>query len=346
MEEKVISIAVATYNMENYLSRCLDSVLMTDILNKIEIIIVNDGSTDNSLSIAQSYKVKFPKSIIIIDKPNGHYGSCINAALKIATGKYFRILDPDDWFDSDVFVQYVNKLESIDVDIVITNYSREYVNGNRIVAFSETYTKNIIHEKECDFKKYDFKDGNLLCMHSMTYYTQLLIKTNLRLTEGICYTDTEYCFYPLEHVNSFIYLDVVLYKYYIGREGQSVSPDSIKKYKEHSYKIVNRMIEYLSLSNNTVSKQQHLIMQRILRYYYRSVIVYNHKNCEDEVKLKKIDSALNEINHNLYEQIAETKYIGVKYIKLWREKNIYLNETKRYTCFNIIKRIKSSLFRI
>ena len=95
-----MSICIPSYNMEQYLSRCVDSMLVDEVLDQLEIIIVNDGSKDGTLAIANDYKQRYPQSVVVIDKPNGHYGSCINASLKVATGKYFRIVDADDWVDS------------------------------------------------------------------------------------------------------------------------------------------------------------------------------------------------------------------------------------------------------
>ena len=124
---KVLSIAIPVYNTENYIKRCVDSLAIQDIINDIEIILVNDGSKDNSIKIMNEYKAKYPESIIVVDKENGGHGSTINKALSIATGKYFRVLDSDDWFDSKNFVTFVNKLKDEDVDLIITNYRKEYV---------------------------------------------------------------------------------------------------------------------------------------------------------------------------------------------------------------------------
>ena len=107
---KVLSVCVPSYNMEKYLNRCIDSFLVPEVLDRLELIIVNDGSTDKTLSIANDYKARYPQTIVVIDKPNGHYGSCVNASLKVATGKYFRIVDADDWVDSKAMVEFVHAL--------------------------------------------------------------------------------------------------------------------------------------------------------------------------------------------------------------------------------------------
>ena len=113
MSNKVLSVVIPTYNMVSYLRRCLDSVTRSDVPDSLELIVVNDGSTDSSLAIMQEYAKERPDIVNIIDKPNGHYGSCVNAALKVATGKYFRILDADDWFDTDGLIKLLNEIENI-----------------------------------------------------------------------------------------------------------------------------------------------------------------------------------------------------------------------------------------
>ena len=111
MMGKTLSVVIPTYNMEAYLRRCLDSVTRDDVPSSLELIVVNDGSTDGSLAIMQEYAEKRPDIVNIIDKPNGHYGSCVNAALKIATGKYIRILDADDWFDTNALIELLRKIK-------------------------------------------------------------------------------------------------------------------------------------------------------------------------------------------------------------------------------------------
>ena len=111
MMEKILTICVPTYNMEALLPRCLDSfIIEEEFMNRLEIIVVNDGSKDRSSEIAHQYEAKYPNSFIVIDKPNGNYGSCVNAALKIARGKYFRICDADDYYISKNLSDYISLL--------------------------------------------------------------------------------------------------------------------------------------------------------------------------------------------------------------------------------------------
>lgn len=123
---KLLSIVIPTYNMEEWLPRCLDSLANNvSILSDLEILVVNDGSKDRSLEIAQEYASKYPGIIIAIDKPNGNYGSCVNRGLQESTGKYFRILDADDWVDTDGLVSLIELAKTIDVDAIFTHYTTE-----------------------------------------------------------------------------------------------------------------------------------------------------------------------------------------------------------------------------
>lgn len=107
--KKILSVCIPTYNMEALLGRCLNSFIVDkNYMNQLEIIIVNDGSKDNSSRIAHEYANKYPDTFVVVDKPNGNYGSCINAALKVATGYYFRICDADDRYENSNLVAYID----------------------------------------------------------------------------------------------------------------------------------------------------------------------------------------------------------------------------------------------
>jgi glycosyltransferase involved in cell wall biosynthesis len=342
-KNKIVSIAIAAYNMEKYLKRCLDSVLISSIIDKIEIIIVNDGSTDGSLAIMESYKSRFPQSIIVINKQNGKAGSCRNAALKTANGKYFKILDADDWFDSDAFVKYIETLEKINVDMVLTNYSREFVSGGSkiLTTFQKNDVKNIIPGNEYDFSKLDL-DNCLLAMHSITYRTELLTEIDFEFTEGISYTDTEYVFYPISHVKSYTYLDMILYKHYIGREGQSISASSLVKNKEHFCLLIRKMVEYLQHDNcsDRDKRVRYFVLESLCCNYYIAILIFNKKNNEDDTKLRNIDDLIKRTSDELYAKIETRRYCRVHFVKIWRRKNQYCDQILFYKILFGIRKAK------
>jgi glycosyltransferase involved in cell wall biosynthesis len=263
MSTKLLSIAIPTYNMSTYLCRCLDSVTQDDVPDTLELIVVNDGSTDNSLSIMQEYAKKRPDIVNIIDKTNGHYGSCINAALKVATGKYFRILDADDWLDTEQLIQFLKNAEAIDVNLIIT--PRTEHRQDRFVTYSMKDMSNNILPKEA-FDKIPYDNLiHLLSMHSMTYSLPFLRSLKLRLQEGICYTDTEFYLLPLEHIKNFIYLPQNLYQYQLNRDGQSMDFEVFKKNRHQFFIVLKRILEEKASSVDTITQKR---IQSLLETYY------------------------------------------------------------------------------
>lgn len=235
--------------MEQYLPQCLDSICREDVPQTLEAIIVNDGSTDRSLEIAKEYQQKRPDIINIIDKPNGHYGSCVNAALKVATGKYFRPLDADDWFDTNALIDFLKKIEHLDVDLLITPRSECF--NNETKTYSLNFNPLQIQPIEV-FQKKEYRQINgILSMHSMTYSRATLKKTNLELTEGVCYTDTEYYMLPLFYCQNFTYIDSILYQYRLDREGQSMDPDIFLKNRHQLIVVLNNILKKIKITPNT-----------------------------------------------------------------------------------------------
>ena len=226
-KEKTLTVVIPTYNMEQYLAHCLDSVTHPNVSSKLEVWVVNDGSTDQSLAIAQTYEEKRPDIIRILDKKNGNYGSCVNEGLKKATGKYFRILDADDCFSTPDLVKFLEELEKYDTDMVVTQViDRHYQNDVMVHEYQHTLNDEI--KNHIYFTKHihvkDFAPDGQFRMHSMTFKTQVLRDCGLHLIEGISYTDTLYFFQPFAWVKDFIVLDLHLYCYRIGREGQTTDP--------------------------------------------------------------------------------------------------------------------------
>lgn len=124
--DKVLSIIIPTYNMSEFLGRCLDSLTPIKNIDRLDVIIVNDGSVDNSLEIANRYVTSFPESFRVIDKSNGNYGSCINAGLEQATGKYVKVLDADDFYDTPSLESFIATMADIDADLIVTDFVRVY----------------------------------------------------------------------------------------------------------------------------------------------------------------------------------------------------------------------------
>ena len=330
---KVLTIVIPTYNVEKYLSRCLDSLLFDErIMDDLEIIIVNDGSKDGSLEIAKKHEKKF-KCIKVIDKENGGHGSTINAGLKIATGKYFRVIDSDDWVNIDEFNRYVKDLKKLDVDLVLTNFAREYVYNSKQIVYE--YPKELKYNQIYNLVDFDFtilKD-DYFYMATSTIKTKILQDMKLHLDEKTFYVDMEYNIFPIKYINSLIYLDYDIYRYFIGRPEQSISQGGFVNHRKDHEKVLKKLIDYYE--NEDISQNKKAYIKKILLLTLDShYIIYCYspidKNMRNEMKkeIRDFTKYLKNTSIDLYNSITN-KYFFIKaniktnFIFACRKNNFY-----------------------
>ncbi|WP_298073020.1 glycosyltransferase family 2 protein [uncultured Bacteroides sp.] len=256
---KILTISIAAYNVEQYIGQALDSLIDERIIDDLEIFVVDDGGTDKTLDIAKRYAEKYPDSIFPVHKENGGYGSTINTSVRLATGKYFKQLDGDDWFDKDNLYRFVELLKTIDVDMVATESITFNVIDNTQEKWSTTGNLKA--------GEYNFNDiilGNVISMYSSTFRTSIFKNNNIVITEHCFYTDVEYASLPIPYVNRFYVCCFPIYCYRVGREGQSVSIEGIKKhFKEQQKVLFNLMRMYMNIDNISKNKQN-LLLKRIV----------------------------------------------------------------------------------
>lgn len=244
-DSKVLTISIAAYNVEKYIENTLES-LICNKMDKLEVIIQNDGSKDKTAEIVNRYVEKFPNTFVLNNKENGGYGSTINASLDMAHGKYFKQLDGDDWFDNNNLDEFIDLLEKIDVDCVCTPFTYCYEDKNK----TNTVQKSILEKGLYDIEDVMKSSNNIFIMHMLTYKLELLKKIELRILENCFYTDTEYVLYPLISAKNIFISDLNVYCYRIGYEGQSVSKSGIiKHYKEHE-----KVVYQILLSSDKIEK--------------------------------------------------------------------------------------------
>jgi len=341
---KVLTIVVPVYNTEKYIKRCLDSLDNEKINSKIEVLIVSDGSKDNSIEIAKDYSKRFPDTFKIIEKENGGHGSTINKGLELATGKYFRVLDSDDWVDSKNFVQFVEELNNQDADLIVTDYRKEYV----YEGISEKFTyKDLEPNKIYNFDTFDLNklNGEYFVMATSTYRTEVLRKSNLHLMEKTFYVDMQYNVVPIKEVNSFIYFNLDIYRYFIGRKDQSVNTTSFVKNHSNHDKVVKFLINYYMEYNVELSKNKKNYIKMIIKYIlftHYSIYCMYFKNKKEGYKLAKtFDYYLKKTSSELY------KESNISFIKVYRKMKflptlIVFNKFKE-VFINFIKRVRRVL---
>jgi glycosyltransferase involved in cell wall biosynthesis len=321
---KTISIIVAAYNMEEYLGRCLDSVVDHKWDDSVEVIVVNDGSKDDTLQIARQYQSDYPQIVTVIDKENGHYGSCINAAIPVAKGKYVKLLDADDRFDTKGFEYLLDKLQTLHSDMVITNYSTRYDSGKRIQQRYCSSDSPVVQENPSSSVSIF---PSWIAMHAITYRTELLRKMNYKQSEGICYTDNEWAVYPLFFVNTLAFVNADVYQYLCGRAGQSTDPAVFKRNILQSQEVTIRLLDYyLKFNRESLSKLRDTdLFYRIRGFmiftWYRFYLLDQLNNDFDAAMMKSLDTAIREKSEVFYNSLGEDvvrRWLPIRYISYWR----------------------------
>ena len=221
---KLLSIVIPTYNMELLLPACLDSLVGSACLPALDIVVVNDGSSDGSKAVAERYSARYANSVRVIDKPNGNYGSTINAALATLQGRFVKILDADDTFDTEALESYVAYLNQVsDADMVVGPYVEIDAQGVHRVDYN-LYSKRVYGYGVPYTAEQVFEDGSIafFAMHGIAYRTELLQTMGYRQSEGISYTDQQWCFFPVFGVQTIAFTDIALYRYNLTRPGQTM----------------------------------------------------------------------------------------------------------------------------
>jgi len=222
---KLLTFVVPAYNSENYLSHCIESLIPGG--DDVEIIVINDGSTDKTEAIALSYERKYPGIVKVVSKINGGHGSGINVGLERATGLYFKVVDSDDWLDADALSTLLSTIrkhhqEGVNVDLYITNFVYDKTDEGKY--FVRHFSRHFKSDRLLSWSQVGrFFGAQVLLMHSLTYNTEKLRKSGIKLPNHTFYVDNIYSYTPLPQMHTIFYLDINLYHYYIGREDQSVN---------------------------------------------------------------------------------------------------------------------------
>lgn len=307
--------------MEKYLRKCLSSLIVTeDNMQALEVLVVNDGSRDSSSQIAHEFELKYSQTFRVIDKENGNYGSCVNRGLKEAKGKYVKVLDADDYFDTDAFEVAINFLKTCDYDLILTDYNKVDEEGNVEKMFELT----IPHNTPLTFDRLLGFSATRMHMHRILYKTDNLRVIGYHQTEGVSYTDQEWMAEPMTTVNSFYYMDIYLYQYLVGRGEQTMNPQvmmkSIKQYMHAIYVIID-------LYNRYTGDYAH---RKYIWYRINGQmrLIYNLFLCEnkntDLLALAEFDEIIKSKNVEVYKDGNTFAIGGFKYVAYWRKEK-YIN---------------------
>ena len=322
--EKIITFIIPAYNVQKYLEKCLDSFLNKIILDKLEIIIINDGSIDGTELIAKTYVNNYPESYRLVNKTNGGHGSTINIGTKIARGKFFKVIDADDWVITDNLVEFVVNLENCLADVVITPFHMiDMKTGDKKVQ-SFCCTESLIDLKTIvkDWSNYE------CCMvfHSITYRTVFYRKYNHLLPNNVYYEDQEYSAIPFCHAQKIAVFDLFLYQYMIGNVNQSISAESQSKRISHIEHVLIDILNYYNQNNNlsqTAKKYLRLKLENIIMNYYLASCVYEKDKTKGLLESKQINKKISKSNPDLIEKLKWKYFIYILMNRLHVSSSLY-----------------------
>lgn len=288
--EKILSITVPSYNAESYLLETIPTMLAISNLDKLEIIIVNDGSKDNTLSIANKLKSDYPENIVVVDKENGGHGSTINAGIRVATGKYFKVVDADDWVNTENLSALIDYLLTIDDDEVISPFVKVYIDSKT----EEIYSYKVSHhQKTYKYSEFLSEINELPKMHAITIKTSILRDNQIHIDENCFYVDLEYNTFPMPYIKTASYFDKPVYRYRLGSPTQSVSMASyIKNIKMHETVIFALIGFYQSYRKSATNIERKLLENLI------HAVVTTHSN----IFLSKEDAKASKAEFLLFEE--------------------------------------------
>lgn len=303
---KLLSIVVPCYNSQDYLHHCIDSLLTGG--DAVEIIIVNDGSSDQTATIAEDYQARYPGIVRAIHQENGGHGEAVNTGIKNASGMYLKVVDSDDWVNGEAYEKIIQTLKQFSnmeepVDMLISNYV--YENNSKKNKKVVRYEKVLPEERVFQWKDTGhFRKGQYMLMHSVIYRTNLLRDCGLKLPKHTFYVDNLFVFIPLPYVKSMYYLNVDFYRYFIGREDQSVNEKNMCRHIDQQLKVNRMMLEaFLALKTNDEKLYKYMYNYLEIITIVSSAMLIRSGTKENLMKKRKLWEMIRNMDPKLYRKL-------------------------------------------
>lgn len=297
--EKLLTISVAAYNVGAYIKENIESIIRSELRDEIEVFIVDDGGKDRTYEIAKEYEKKYPGIIYAIHKDNGGYGSVQNYTIQRASGKYFKILDGDDYVDTKGLTRLIQYLKETDIDVIANSYLKGPDNRHLIkvsIGMSDDISKPVMPN---DLQK-------PLGMWMLTFKTKILRDAGLNLPEHTLYTDRIYSTIPFSEVNNVIVWDYPVYCYRTGREGQSVSRESRIKHIDEYMRVTEILCRHYADSKE---KNKGYLLMKVSAAYKVTIraMLLLPSNINNYKKLKAYEKRIRTISKSVYDKSASIK---------------------------------------
>lgn len=314
---KILTVTVPVYNVENYLPKCLESFIIDDMIEFLEVLIIDDGSPDKSYRIAEKYVKKYPNVFRLIRKENGGHGSAINRGIEEASGRYFKVVDSDDWVDKKSFIQLIKTLAKTESDIVYSNYY--WVNaksGRKSIEFKQPFD-GVIYNKE--YRINEIKNNYFLKMHGYTIKTDILRKIP-RIDEHCFYVDMEFVLFPVPFAETITFIKDFVYMYRVGNVNQSMSTEKLKRNSENYDRVLKRVFKYY-MQEIKIEDQKRKYLEEVLArmvvsrikiflcYSYNPQIKFDLQKFDNMIKIK-YPAVYQDVNNRAVLFLRKTNYRG------------------------------------
>ncbi|WP_251423733.1 glycosyltransferase family 2 protein [Veillonella agrestimuris] len=322
MNDKILTISIAAYNVASVIDDCLASLVSSRYIDQLDIIVVDDGSKDDTPQHVESFVEKYPNSIRYVGKENGGHGSTINTSLKLAKGKYFKVIDGDDWVDTKEFDRLIEFLNQATEDLVLTDYDEVYSHSSTPVHVLPYLDRNI------EYNLSSLINFDYLPMHAITVKLDTYLQKNEMISEHRFYVDTEFVYFVLSSINNFIITNGSVYQYRLDQPTQSVSSMGIFKHIEDLPYILLRLLGLYSKESNIDSDRSQILFNIIasrykLLFYWFSIITDSSKDAIlinfDKTVKKNYTSVYNRISIGKYALIRLNYSLGLAIVRAMRK---------------------------
>ena len=306
---KLLSIGIPSYNSEKFMRKCIESLLPGG--DEVEIIIVNDGSKDGTAAIADEYAAKYPTIVKAVHQENGGHGEAVNAGLRNATGLYYKVVDSDDWVNEEAYLKILAKIAELVksgnmVDMFISNYvyEKEGKKRKKVMQYRTAFpTDQVFTWDDVKF----LHVGQYILMHSVIYRTQMLKDCGLELPKHTFYVDNIYVYHPLPYVKKMYYMDVNFYRYYIGREGQSVQEKIMIGRIDQQIRVNKILIDDCDVWKLKNKKLRNYMLSYLeIMMAVSSILAIKSKQPENMAKKKELWQYLKEKDVRAYKKIRRS----------------------------------------
>lgn len=301
---KLLSVAIPCYNSESYMRHCIDSLLPGG--EEVEILIVDDGSTkDRTAEIADEYERNYPGICKAIHQENGGHGEAVNAGLRNATGIYFKVVDSDDWVDESAYMEILNTLRRFvfgekTLDMLVSNfvYEKQGSKRKKVMNYRTALPENELIDWD-DVKVFIL--GQYILMHSVIYRTELLKQCGLELPKHTFYVDNIFVYQPLPHVKTMYYLNVNFYRYFIGRDDQSVNEQVMIGRIDQQIRVTKLMLSYYDVTKIKQRKlRRYMVRYLEIMMVITSILAIKSGTEENMEKKEELWQSLRKQNLKLY----------------------------------------------